>query len=491
MVLTAFDAIAAQGEAIVEVRMSAGGFSFKQAPLQNQLKQKAAIVDQHLQSCVAVLESSSRVAFWTSKKKHDIIKLLRSEREDIQIILNELVDFAGSRGPDADVHMLSRLMRADQASRGYAQEVREAYAAREAAEAAREAAEAAREAAEVALKQTREGAALDRRQHDARIRSLQKQVQELLTQQQGLVAQQHELAEAAAAANAAAANTDSCYAELLAGLELEMAELRSSTANLMRTKEMAYLQLRELASGYQSSAQLAEREVRRLQIELKKAENAYEALEAANKESAEALKARGNQLRTTQRRVDSIKTVADVSKDTAVGLRRQLEEALAQQARLQDASDSQVRRLTETRAARDSLAAELESLRREHSALHDAFVAAGGVEQQIAALRAAVASSRGGGGAAAAASGLSSRLVKCRATPLTASLRPGSAAVPRVSRVAMRCRTGWCLHGRPCGGAKDSTRLALIPYEHPTQLEAAIRDQRLFLCTACLKDGAF
>ncbi|KAG2423390.1 hypothetical protein HXX76_015355 [Chlamydomonas incerta] len=398
--------------AVVEVRRSVGG---KMAgPEFDAAKQRIASVDALLGSCLDLLASApsslSLLKKRASKERRaEAIAQLQKERAALAAALTGMFDFASNRGAEAEMAM-SRLLKSDQA-------VREAQAAKDTAEAA--------------LRRVNEASGRELSVRDEQLAVLQKQVQEL---------------------------------------EAEKHELQGSIAKLVRSKDNTSLKLKDLTFEYQSTADVAEREIRRLQAELKKAEEAREAgLMAANKESAEALSDKVKEQRTLQRRLDSMKNLADANKRQAEEARKQAEEAAERGRKQAEEAAAAAKRAAEAKAAREALTAELEALRREHGMLHSAFLAAGGVDKQLSAIRAAAAA--------------------------TAATTPrGGSKAPAGTRGGLRSRGGHCLHAGACGAsANDINKLVTVPYEGSIEgLEAVVRQQKVFLCTDCMaSDNSF
>jgi hypothetical protein len=109
-------------------------------------------------------------------------------------------------------------------------------------------------------------------------------------------------------------------------------------------------------------------------------------------------------------------------------------------------------------------------LRKEHAMLQEAFVRAGGVEQQLAALRSASYTSPRHAAVASGGGGSGGRVL---------------------TKTLLRARNGFCLHARTCSAASESVKLMPLPYDGFTGLEAAIRSQGLFLCSTCVANGSF
>ncbi len=157
-------------------------------------------------------------------------------------------------------------------------------------------------------------------------------------------------------------------------------------------------------------------------------------------------------------------------------------QAVAAQARATETADTQARRVSEARAARDASQAELEALRSEHAALRDVFMAAGGADAQAAAAWAAAA--------------------RAGSSKLRAANGNGSMASPRSevaklegSRIALRAKGGWCLHvRRTCGvlgGTADVNRMVTVPYADARGLEEVLRSGGLFMCPSCSSEPGF
>ncbi|KAG2434520.1 hypothetical protein HYH02_012187 [Chlamydomonas schloesseri] len=401
--------------AIVEIRRSVGG-NPTSGPAFEATKKQISSVDALLGTCVDVLKDAPSSVSLLKKKaskerRAEAIAQLQKERVALGAALTGMFDFAANRGAEAELAM-SRLLKSDQA-------VREAQAAKDVAEAA--------------LRRVNEATGRELATRDEQLAALQKQVQ---------------------------------------ALEAEKNELQGSIAKLVRSKETTSLKLKELTFEYQSTADVAEREIRRLQGELKKAEEGREAaLMAANKESADALSEKVKEQRTLQRRLDSMKSLADASKRQAEEARKQAEEVAERGRRQAEEAAAAARRAAEAKAAREALTAELEALRREHGMLHRVFLDVGGVDKQLAAVRAAAA-----------------------AIPVATTPRGGSVKAPAGTRGGLRSRGGHCLHAGPCGAsANDINKLVPVPYEGSIEgLEAVVRQQKVFLCTECMRaEGGF
>ncbi|KAG2423389.1 hypothetical protein HXX76_015355 [Chlamydomonas incerta] len=440
--------------AVVEVRRSVGG---KMAgPEFDAAKQRIASVDALLGSCLDLLASApsslSLLKKRASKERRaEAIAQLQKERAALAAALTGMFDFASNRGAEAEMAM-SRLLKSDQVGpggdvrargqrgRGKSAHSTDSNRGAEAEmamsrllksdQAVREA-QAAKDTAEAALRRVNEASGRELSVRDEQLAVLQKQVQEL---------------------------------------EAEKHELQGSIAKLVRSKDNTSLKLKDLTFEYQSTADVAEREIRRLQAELKKAEEAREAgLMAANKESAEALSDKVKEQRTLQRRLDSMKNLADANKRQAEEARKQAEEAAERGRKQAEEAAAAAKRAAEAKAAREALTAELEALRREHGMLHSAFLAAGGVDKQLSAIRAAAAA--------------------------TAATTPrGGSKAPAGTRGGLRSRGGHCLHAGACGAsANDINKLVTVPYEGSIEgLEAVVRQQKVFLCTDCMaSDNSF
>ncbi|PNH11481.1 hypothetical protein TSOC_001695 [Tetrabaena socialis] len=411
--------------ATVVVRRSAGG---KAETASIKTSTELDVIDRLLHRAVELLNRApSSLAPWKGKadarKRVATAEALGVERQQLQTLLRGLLDQADSHRNEAEV-AVNRLMKADQAMRE---------------------AQAAKVAAETSLQSTHAAAAQKVNLRDEQINLRDEQISALQAQVQALETEKSELQ--ATIANSAQSAT-------LQATIAKSAQDSGSAKLKQTTKELA-----EVTAEYQRVADVAEREIRRLQMELKKSEEAREAaVQHANQETASALADKTLQYKTLQRRYDSMKVMAETSKDAAAAAKKQVEEMAMQQAKAVDAAEAQARRLTELKGARDTATAEREALRSEHLMLHSAFVAAGGVDTQVVALLQA-ASKQGG--------------------------------TESGTRSALRARQGVCLHARPCGTAQDVNKVVPVPYTDAAQLVAAVREQNLFVCTTCLADGLF
>ncbi|GLC54133.1 hypothetical protein PLESTB_000827500 [Pleodorina starrii] len=239
---------------------------------------------------------------------------------------------------------------------------------------------------------------------------------------------------------------------------MERSEFQVTVSKLSRTRELTSARLRDLTSEYQGIAEKAELELRRLESELIRME---EARDIAVAESLDKTR----ELRNFQKRYDTLKTIAESHREAAAAAKKQTDEMAAGHAK---AMEMQTRRVAEARAAREAATAELDALRREHASLHDAFLRAGGVEHQLSLVRKASFAAR------------------------TSALSSGGGSGGRtVTRNLLRVRNGWCVHAKPCGTAADASKLTPVPYEGQAGLEALIRSQGLYLCCTCLANGSF
>ncbi|GIL63813.1 hypothetical protein Vafri_17814 [Volvox africanus] len=247
-------------------------------------------------------------------------------------------------------------------------------------------------------------------------------------------------------------------------LQAENSELQKTTLKLTRTRDLTSARLKELTYEYQGIAEKAELELRRLESELAKAEEARDVAIAENLDKV-------REIRNFQKRYDTLKIIAESHREAAMAAKKQAEETASGHAK---ALEVQARRVTEARAGREVAVAELEALQREHAALHDAFIRAGGVEYQIAIIRKASFSRSSAGAANKGGSGSGTR---------------------GTVRTLLKGRQGWCVHARACGSAGaaagDMTRLTPLTYDSQASLEALIERQELFLCPTCLVNGSF
>ncbi|KAG2493003.1 hypothetical protein HYH03_008667 [Edaphochlamys debaryana] len=401
------------GETFVEVRRSVGGKPDPQ--VQQQLQKKAAAVDEHMLAAItAISNAPSTASIFKAKanaaKRASAAALLEKERADLKLLLASVMEYAAMRAGEAET-VMARLVKTEQGTRE---------------------AQAAKDKAEAEMRKVQDGAEARRRASEEAEAALRKQVAEL---------------------------------------EAEKQELQGTIAKLVRSKDQVSTKLKETMDEYQSTADVAEREIRRLQAEVKKAEEARDAaVVAVQKENADALADRAKEARLLQRRYDSAKGLAESSRGAYEAAKKQVEELTAQQAKAAEAADTQARRLSEARAARDAANAELESLRAEHGQLHALFVRLGGPQQQAAELQASA-------GAAAGREFNPNRSFK-------------SGAAPRGS--ALKSRHGYCLHGGPCtAGANNVNRLHPLAFGDRAGLGALVAEQGLFLCSACVAEGHF
>ncbi|EFJ52631.1 hypothetical protein VOLCADRAFT_85804 [Volvox carteri f. nagariensis] len=378
-----FTMLQPEGETIVEVKRSTGG---KADDTTLQLSARAAIVDEHLDSCIGALESSTSTVSCFGRKYSSVetaqkIAVLERERQNLRRILHDIVDLARTHSSEAEA-LRSRLTEAEKA--------------------------------------------------------------------------------------------------LLAARLPPSGDLVS---DLQR-------QIQDLTSEYQGITEKAELELRRLESELGRVEAAREAALAESQEKS-------REIRSFQKRYDTLKSIAESHREAVMVAKKQADEppvnpiSICEHHRAFDPSylryprfpqtaashakamEAQTRRIAEARAGREAALAELETLRREHAALHDAFVRAGGVDHQISMVR-------------------KSFLTRSNA----GSCSSGGGSGGRV-RNLLKGRHGWCVHARPCGGGGaggaggDTTKLTPLSYDSQAALESLIKGGELFLCPTCLANGSF